>query len=32
MLCIRVINKDTGEKILTNPEGYDYPRYCAIED
>lgn len=30
--CIRVINKDTGEKILTNPEGYDYPRYCGIED
>ena len=30
--CIRVINKDTGEKILTNPEGYEYPRYTAIED
>jgi len=21
--CIRVVNKDTGEKILTNPEGYE---------
>jgi hypothetical protein len=30
--CIRVTNKETGEKILTNPEGYDYPRYTAIED
>ena len=30
--CIRVINKETGEKILTNPEGYEFPRYTAIED
>lgn len=30
--CIRIINKDTGEKILTNPEGYEFPRYTAIED
>jgi len=29
--CIRVINKDTGDKILTNPEGYTYSRYTAIE-
>lgn len=29
--CIRVINKDTGEKVLVNSEGYDYPRYTAIE-
>lgn len=31
ILCIRVINKDTGEKVLVNSEGYDYPRYTAIE-
>ncbi|UTW70378.1 hypothetical protein KHA80_07705 [Anaerobacillus sp. HL2] len=30
--CIRVINKDTGEKILSSTEGYDYSRYTAIED
>lgn len=30
--CIRVINRDTGEKILVNSEGYDYPRYTAIEE
>jgi len=30
--CIRVINRETGEKILTNPEGYDYSRYTAIEE
>lgn len=30
--CIRVINLETGEKILTNPEGYEFPRYTAIED
>jgi len=29
--CIRVINLETGEKILTNPEGYEFPRYTAIE-
>lgn len=32
ILCIRVINKDTGEKVLVNSEGYDYPRYTAIEE
>lgn len=30
--CIRVINKDTGEKVLINNEGYDYGRYVAIEN
>ncbi|WPC07724.1 hypothetical protein [Globicatella sp. PHS-GS-PNBC-21-1553] len=25
--CIRVINLETGEKILTNQEGYEFPRY-----
>ncbi len=30
--CIRVISKDSGEKILVNSEGYDYPRYTAIEN
>ena len=29
--CIRVINQDTGEKVLVNNEGYTYPRYSAIE-
>ncbi|MEK3988441.1 MULTISPECIES: hypothetical protein [Robertmurraya] len=29
--CIRVINKDTGEKVLVNSEGYSWPRYTAIE-
>lgn len=30
--CIRVINLETGEKILTNPEGFEYPRYTSIEE
>lgn len=30
--CIRVINKDTDEKVLVNTEGYTYPRYTAIEN
>lgn len=30
--CIRVINQLTGERILVNSEGYDYPRYTAIEE
>lgn len=30
--CIRVINLETGEKILTNPEGYEFPPYTAIEE
>lgn len=29
--CIRVINQDTGEKLLINNEGYFYARYVAIE-
>lgn len=29
--CIRVVNKDTNERILVNSEGYDYPRYVALE-
>jgi hypothetical protein len=30
--CIRVRNTQTGERILVNSEGYDYPRYTAIEE
>ena len=30
--CIRVKNVETGERILVNTEGYDYPRYTAIEE
>ncbi|MGQ4666832.1 hypothetical protein ACUIJN_13565 [Metabacillus halosaccharovorans] len=30
--CIRVINQDTGEKILVNNEGYFFARYTAIEN
>lgn len=29
--CIRVMNSATGDKILVNSEGYDYPRYTALE-
>jgi len=29
--CIRVKNRDTGEKIIICSEGYDYPRYAALE-
>ena len=29
--CIRVINEVTGEKVLVNTEGYDYPRYTGLE-
>ena len=32
VLCIRVINKETGERILIDPQGYEYPRYTAIEE
>jgi hypothetical protein len=31
ILCIRVINKETGERVLVNSEGYTYPRYTALE-
>jgi hypothetical protein len=30
--CIRVLNLQTGARILVNSEGYDYPRYTAIEE
>lgn len=29
--CIRVKNVDTGERLLVSSEGFDYPRYIAIE-
>lgn len=29
--CVRVNNMDTVEKVLVNSEGYDYPRYTALE-
>ena len=29
--CLRVVNIDTGEKVLVNTEGYDYPRYTGLE-
>ncbi len=29
--CIRVVNSDTGEKILLNNEGYSYGRYVGLE-
>ena len=32
VLCIRVINKESGERILIDPQGYEYPRYTAIEE
>lgn len=30
--CLRVINLETGERLLTNPEGYEFSRYTAIEE
>ena len=30
--CIKVINRDTKEKVLVNSEGYRYPRCIAIEE
>lgn len=30
--CIRVQNAMTGERILVNSEGYNYPRYTAVEE
>jgi len=32
VLCIRVINKESGERILIDPQGYEYPRYTAREE
>ncbi|WP_341474376.1 hypothetical protein [Heliorestis acidaminivorans] len=29
--CIRVINAKTGTKVLVNSEGYEFPRYTALE-
>jgi hypothetical protein len=29
--CIRIVNIDTGEKILLNGEGYSYGRYVGLE-
>jgi len=29
--AIRIVNRETGESFLVNPEGYSYPRYVAIE-
>lgn len=29
--CIRVVNKETGEKVLLMPEGYEYGRYSSLE-
>lgn len=29
--CIRVVNQETGERVLVNTEGYTYPRYTALE-
>jgi len=30
--CIRVINTDTGERVLINSEGYLWCRYAALEE
>ena len=30
--CIRVKNVATDERVLVNSEGYDYPRYTALEE
>ncbi len=32
VLCIRLINKESGERILIDPQGYEYSRYTAIEE
>lgn len=29
--CIRVKNINTGETVLVDPQGYDYPRYVSLE-
>lgn len=31
LICIRVTNIETGEKVLVDSEGYTYPRYVALE-
>ena len=30
--CIRVKNVETGDRVLVNSEGYESPRYTAIEE
>lgn len=32
LVCIRVANIETGEKVLVDSEGYNYPRYVALEE
>ena len=32
LVCIRVTNIETGEKVLVDSEGYTYPRYVALEE
>ncbi len=29
--CIRIKNKETGETVLVDPQGYEYPRYVSLE-
>lgn len=29
--CIRVINESTGERLLIDPQGYQYCRYVSLE-
>lgn len=29
--CIRVKNIETGETVLVDPQGYEYPRYVSLE-
>ena len=29
--CIRVVNQDTGERVIIDPQGYQYPRYTSLE-
>lgn len=31
LVCIKVTNIETGEKVLVDSEGYSYPRYVALE-
>lgn len=32
LVCTRVTNIETGEKVLVDSEGYTYPRYVALEE
>lgn len=32
LVCIRVVNIETDEKVMVDSEGYTYPRYTAIEE